>query len=219
MSAVQISFRGKVIALSLLAIIGLLVFRESVMNSLKKEPTIDEVNANQEAVANPVPRLPGSARNFYTLHALDTHGRNFPFSKLKGKVVLIVNVASQDTKAKLHYHALQSLYDKYKDQGFEILAFPCNQFGNMEPGSDSEIAQYTRETFQVTFQMMKKIDVNGGSMSEVYKILKSVSPGMIRWNFHGKFLINKRGDIVKAARTPQYATALEKDIQALLNEQ
>jgi len=159
--------------------------------------------------------------SFYDLAPTDGKGQEFPFSQLKGKVVLIVNVASQCGFTK-QYSALQSLYDKFKDRGLEIIGFPCNQFGAQEPGSDSEIAQFCSLNFGVNFPIMKKTEVNGSDADPVYKFLKSKKAGIlgfsgIKWNFE-KFLIDRNGNVTNrwpSTTTPQ---ALEGVIARSLEE-
>jgi len=137
--------------------------------------------------------------SFYDLEVKDSSGAPFKFSDLKGKVVLIVNVASQCGFTP-QYEGLEKLYKKYKDQGFVILGFPCNQFGGQEPGTEEEIVQFCSKNYGVSFPIMSKVDVNGDNESPVYALLKSMksSWGMtrIKWNFE-KFLINKDGSVVE----------------------
>jgi glutathione peroxidase len=123
-------------------------------------------------------------------------GKDVDLAQYQGKVVLIVNVASRCGYTP-QYKGLEELYEKYKDQGFVILGFPCNQFGKQEPGTEAEIAQFCSANYGVTFPMFAKVEVNGPGACQLYKTLKSsASPkGDIKWNFE-KFLINKNGEVV-----------------------
>ena len=136
----------------------------------------------------------------------------------KGKVVLIVNTASKCGFTK-QYEGLEELYEKYKDQGFVILGFPCNQFGAQEPGGNEEIKNFCTSTFSVTFPMMSKIDVNGDDADPLYKFLKKEKGGIlgddIKWNFT-KFLIDREGNVVDRFASQKTPKALEKEVEKLL---
>lgn len=121
-------------------------------------------------------------------------------SEFSGKTLLIVNVASQCGFTP-QYRGLQDLYTEFRDRGFEILAFPCNQFGSQEPGTSGEIAKFCETEFGVTFELFEKTDVNGPHTHPLFAYVKSRAPGIfgtevIKWNFT-KFLINKSADSVK----------------------
>ncbi|MCG6156101.1 glutathione peroxidase [Rubinisphaera margarita] len=131
-------------------------------------------------------------------------GEKVDLSKYKGKVVMIVNVASR-CGATPQYETLQQLHEMYSDKGLVILGFPCNQFGKQEPGTAAQIQEFCTSNYGVTFDMFSKIDVNGDDASPLYKHLTSeeASPehaGDIRWNFE-KFLIGKDGKVVARFRT------------------
>jgi glutathione peroxidase len=133
----------------------------------------------------------------YTMKSLD--GQDVDLSKYKGKVVLIVNVASECGLTG-QYKPLQRLHEKYKDEGFVVLGFPCNQFGSQEPGSAEEIKTFCTKNYGVTFDMFAKVDVNGDNAAPLYKTLTATStkpagPGKISWNFE-KFLIGRDGQVV-----------------------
>ncbi|KAG0665955.1 Glutathione peroxidase 2 [Monosporozyma unispora] len=133
---------------------------------------------------------------FYDLKAQLGNGKIYDFDQLRGKVVLIVNVASRCGFTP-QYKELQYFYEKYGEMGLEILGFPCNQFGNQEPLTDEQISDFTREKFGVTFPILKKIDVNGPDEHPVYHYLKEQKHGVlgfkgIKWNFE-KFLIDRNG--------------------------
>ena len=136
----------------------------------------------------------------------------------KGNVLLIVNTASKCGFTK-QYAGLQALYEKYKDQGLEVLAFPCNQFGHQEPGDDAAIKNFCTDTFGVTFPMMAKIEVNGEGAHPLYKELKKAQGGLlgneIKWNFT-KFLVDREGRVVDRFAPQKEPRALEEKIKALL---
>lgn len=137
----------------------------------------------------------------------------------KGKVLLIVNVASQCGLTNSNYTELSQLYEKYKDQGFEILAFPCNQFGAQEPGSNEEIVQFACTRFKAEYPIFDKVDVNGSNAAPIYKFLKSSKGGLfgdsIKWNF-SKFLVDKEGRVVDRYAPTTSPLSFEKDIKKLL---
>ncbi|CAN6721999.1 unnamed protein product [Malus baccata var. baccata] len=139
-------------------------------------------------------------RSLYDFTVKDIDGKDVPLSKFKGKVLLIVNVASRCGLTSSNYSELSHLYEKYKPQGFEILAFPCNQFGGQEPGSNGEIKQFACTRFKAEFPIFDKVDVNGPSTAPVYQFLKSSAGGflgdIIKWNFE-KFLVDKNGKVVE----------------------
>lgn len=130
----------------------------------------------------------------------------------EGNVVLVVNTASQCGLTR-HYAGLEKLYGKYKDKGFVVLGFPCNQFGSQEPGSDAEIKQFCTSKYSVSFPMFSKIDVNGDEAAPIYKYLtsKDVEPkgkGSVSWNFE-KFLIDREGNLVNRFAPPTSPDAPE----------
>ena len=138
------------------------------------------------------------ATSLYEIPVKDIDGKNTSLTAYKGKVILIVNVASKCGYTP-QYEGLEATYEKYKAKGFAVLGFPCNQFGGQEPGTNEEIKQFCSSKYHVTFPMYDKIDVNGANRHPLYVELageKSPFPGDIKWNF-GKFLIGKDGKIVK----------------------
>ena len=142
-------------------------------------------------------------------------------SEYAGKVVLIVNTASKCGFTP-QYEGLERLYRQYKEQGLEILAFPCNQFGNQEPGDYSEIKEFCSLTYDVTFPIMPKIDVNGDNAAPLWVYLTQQQAGLagsrgIKWNFT-KFLINREGEVVARFGPQVKPEELAKDIERLLNE-
>jgi glutathione peroxidase len=137
------------------------------------------------------------AETIFDLKLKDIDGKDTTLAGYKGKVLLIVNVASKCGYTK-QYAALEATYLKYKDQGFVVLGFPCNQFGGQEPGSNEEIKEFCSSKFNVTFPLFDKIDVNGKNRAPLYTLLagqNSPFPGDIKWNFN-KFLIGKDGKIL-----------------------
>ncbi|XP_062101498.1 probable phospholipid hydroperoxide glutathione peroxidase [Humulus lupulus] len=157
-----------------------------------------------------------------TLHDFsvkDIEGKEVPLNKFKGKVLLIVNVASKCGLTTANYSELSHLYEKYKTQGLEILAFPCNQFGGQEPGSNPEIKQFACTRFKAEFPIFDKVYVNGPNTAPVYKFLKSSAGGflgdVIKWNFE-KFLVDKNGVVVERYAPTTSPFQIEKDIQKLL---
>ena len=136
-----------------------------------------------------------------------------------GKVLLVVNVASECGFTS-QYRELQSLYQEFHDKGFEILAFPCNQFGAQEPGTAEQIQAFCTVNYGVTFPVFKKINVNGPDAHPLFEYLKTAAPGLlgteaIKWNFT-KFLINREGLPVKRFASATTPKSIQADIQALL---
>ncbi len=136
-----------------------------------------------------------------------------------GQVLLVVNVASKCGLTP-QYEGLEALYRKFKDKGFSILGFPCDQFGHQEPGTEEEIQSFCSLTYDVSFPMFAKIKVNGDDAHPIYKYLKAEKPGVlgtegIKWNFT-KFLIGKNGEVVQRYAPTTKPDAIEKDVAALL---
>ena len=137
----------------------------------------------------------------------------------KGKVLLVVNVASKCGFTP-QYEGLEALQRKYAERGFTVLGFPCNQFGAQEPGNAEEIATFCSLTYDVTFPLMGKIDVNGPQAAPIYQHLKKEAPGVlgseaIKWNFT-KFLVDRSGKVVKRYAPQTKPADIERDIEALL---
>jgi glutathione peroxidase len=136
-----------------------------------------------------------------------------------GKVLLVVNTASKCGFTP-QYAGLEELWRKYRDRGFEVVAFPCNQFGGQEPGNADDIAQFCEVNFGLSFPLMGKIEVNGDDATPLYQWLKSEAPGLlgskaIKWNFT-KFLINREGKVVRRYAPSDKPEKMEKNIEALL---
>jgi glutathione peroxidase len=147
------------------------------------------------------------AKTLYDFKAKRIDGKDFDFSTLKGKKVLIVNTASECGYTP-QYAELQALYAKYQPTGkFEIIGFPCNQFGGQEPGSNAEIETFCTKNYGVTFQMMEKIDVKGDDQHPLYKWLTNksengVEDSQVLWNFN-KYMINEKGEYVAHATSKE----------------
>ena len=155
----------------------------------------------------------------YDLSVKDIKMNTVDLSSFKGKTLLIVNVASKCGFTP-QYKDLQNLYDKYQDQGFEVLGFPCNQFGAQEPGTNEEVQSFCELTYNVSFKMFDKIDVNGSDASPLFKYLKHQSPGIlgteaIKWNFT-KFLVNKHGQVVMRFASKDGESAIESELLKIL---
>jgi glutathione peroxidase len=155
---------------------------------------------------------------FYDFTVLSLQGNEVTLEKYKGKVVLVVNTASECGFTP-QFEGLEALYQKYKDQGLEILGFPCNQFGNQEPGDEKSIAEGCVVNYGVTFPMFSKVDVNGDHAAPLFKYLKKEKGGLlgskIKWNFT-KFLIDRNGKPVERFAPITKPKNLEKDIEKLL---
>ena len=155
----------------------------------------------------------------YDYSASLTAGSELSLEKFKGKALLIVNTASACGFTP-QYGELQELYAKYRDRGFEVLAFPCNQFGSQENGSDEEIKKFCDLKFNVTFPVFTKVEVNGKEAHPLFKYLKAEAPGLlgsknIKWNFT-KFLVDKEGKPVKRYAPKDSPKSFAKDIEKLL---
>ena len=155
----------------------------------------------------------------YNFSVKDIDLNDVSLEKYKNKVLLIVNVASY-CGLTYQYKSLEDTYRKYKDKGFEILGFPCNQFALQEPGSNEEIKNFCDTSYGVTFDIMNKINVNGSKADPFYNFLKEQKPGIadtpqIKWNFT-KFLINKDGCVVKRYSPQTEVSEIEPKIIELI---
>ncbi len=147
------------------------------------------------------------------------NGSEIDLSEKLGTVLLVVNTASKCGFTP-QYDGLEKVFRKYADQGFEVLGFPCNQFGGQEPGNAEEIEQFCKVNFGVTFPLMKKVDVNGPGASPLFDWMKAEAPGLlgskaIKWNFT-KFLIDRDGNVVKRYAPADRPETIAKDIEKLL---
>ncbi len=157
--------------------------------------------------------------SIYDIKVKDIKGEEISLQKYKGKVLLVVNVASKCGFTK-QYEGLEKLYKDYKDKGLCILGFPCNQFGAQESGSEEEIMEFCSLTYNVSFDMFSKVDVNGENESELYTFLKNEAKGLlgtknIKWNFT-KFLVDKDGKVLKRYGSATKPESLREDIEKLL---
>ena len=158
--------------------------------------------------------------NIYSQSATDIQGNTVSLEQYRGKVLLIVNTASECGFTP-QYKGLEALYQEYKDQGLVILGFPCNQFGAQEPGSDEEIAEFCDLSFKTSFPLFSKIDVNGSSAHPLFSFLKEEAPGLlgskkIKWNFT-KFLVKADGSVLKRYAPQDKPSKIALELAELLN--
>lgn len=156
---------------------------------------------------------------FYDFSAINIYGEEVSMEQYKGKVVLVVNTASKCGLTP-QFEELEQLYQEYKEEGLEILGFPCNQFANQDPGTNEEIHQFCQLNYGVTFNMFEKIDVNGDNAHPIYKYLTNQAKGVfsnkIKWNFT-KFLIDAEGNVIKRYAPTVVPSKIKEDIKKLLN--
>jgi glutathione peroxidase len=154
----------------------------------------------------------------HDLSATRIDGTKQPLSAYRGKVLLVVNTASQCGFTP-QYQGLQALYQRHRAAGLEVLGFPCDQFGHQEPGGDAEIATFCERNFGVTFPLFSKVEVNGAGTHPVFVHLKKAAPGLlgqgIKWNFT-KFLVDRQGRAVKRYASATPPEKLEAAIEKLL---
>ena len=154
-----------------------------------------------------------------TIPVAAADGSQADLSAHRGKVLLVVNVASKCGFTP-QYEGLEELQRRYGERGFTVLGFPCNQFGAQEPGNAAEIASFCKLTYDVSFPLMGKIDVNGANAAPIYQHLKSAAPGLlgseaIKWNFT-KFLVDRSGQVVKRYAPRTRPEDIARDVEALL---
>ena len=172
----------------------------------------------------------------YSYHANLSNGAEISLEEFKGKVLLIVNTASKCGLTP-QYEGIEKLYETYKDQGFTVLGFPCNQFGGQEPGTDEEISSFCSVNYNVTFPLFKKIEVNGENTHPLFQYLREQAPvdsnsaenssqnsdsvelvdSSIKWNFT-KFLIDQDGNVVKRFSPVTKPEAIVEDIEKVLSK-
>jgi glutathione peroxidase len=155
----------------------------------------------------------------YDFTVEDIAGKKVSLKRYEGKVMLVVNTASECGFTP-QYKGLEAIYEKLNAKGLEVLGFPCNQFGDQEPGSEDEIAAFCERNYGVTFPMFAKVDVNGERAAPLYKWLKKEKPGLlgseaIKWNFT-KFLIDREGKVVARYAPKDTPESLQDDIKKLL---
>ncbi len=160
-----------------------------------------------------------SESKIYSFKAKTLDGKDLSFDNYKNKVMLIVNTASQCGFTP-QYTGLEELHKKFAERGLAVMGFPCNQFGAQEPGNSSEIGAFCKNNYGVDFQMFEKIDVNGKDAHPLYKYLTGEAPGVlgseaIKWNFT-KFLVDRKGNVVKRYPPNTKPEDISKDIEKLL---
>ena len=159
------------------------------------------------------------SQSLYDFSVNDNANNAVSLDNFKGKILLIVNTASKCGFTP-QYEGLENLQKKYEEKGFSVLAFPCNQFGNQEPGNNNEIQEFCSLNFQTSFPVMSKIDVNGKNADPLFNYLKSEKKGLlgsqgIKWNFT-KFLVDQNGEVIKRYSPNTEPKDIAKDIENLL---
>ena len=157
--------------------------------------------------------------SIYDFSVTDISGKTVKLDRYQGKAMLLVNTASQCGYTP-QYKGLEALYEKYRAKGFQVLGFPCNQFGEQEPGDEKAIAQFCEINFGVTFPLFAKVDVNGENAAPVWKYLKAEKPGLlgsegIKWNFT-KFLVDREGRVVARFAPKDTPESIAADIEKVL---
>jgi len=157
--------------------------------------------------------------SLYEIEVRAIDGKPQRLADFRGRVLLVVNVASQCGFTP-QYAGLEALYQKYRDRGFSVLGFPCDQFGHQEPGNEAEIQEFCSTNYSVTFPLFAKIEVNGSAEHPLYHFLKGERPGLlgteaIKWNFT-KFLVDRQGQVVKRFAPTTTPDKIAGDIQTLL---
>ena len=205
--AVKTSYGSlRIVDLALFAFItmtGLLAFLNLTFRSQGPASTMNSINT----------------QHWYSLAAKQMDGTSLPIESLRGRIVLVVNVASRCGFTP-QYKQLQELHDRYSSRGLTILAFPCNQFGGQEPGEDTQILEFCSTNYGVTFPVMSKVQVNGPQADPIYVHLKKQSPGLlgseaIKWNFT-KFLIDQNGNVLTRYASTTSPSDIARDIEKLL---
>ncbi|CAN5670445.1 glutathione peroxidase [soil metagenome] len=155
--------------------------------------TSDNKSINNKSISN----IKQMDKNVYGIKIKDIEGKDVDLAEYKGKVLMIVNVASKCGNTP-QYESLEKLYEIYKGKGFEVLGFPCNDFGGQEPGTNEEIKTFCKDTYNVSFRLFDKVKVLGDEKSKLYNMLTAEAEpaGDVKWNFE-KFIIDKNGNIVK----------------------
>jgi len=155
----------------------------------------------------------------YTFEAVDIKGTNVKLDNYRGQVLLVVNTASKCGFTP-QFAGLEKLYEKFRERGFAVLGFPCNQFGHQDPGNNGEIAEFCQMNYGVSFPMFAKIDVNGPETHPLFQHLKTSAPGLlgsekIKWNFT-KFLIDREGKVIARFAPLTKPEAIEQAVQSAL---
>jgi glutathione peroxidase len=157
--------------------------------------------------------------NLYEFTVTTIAGQTETMATYRGQVLLIVNVASKCGFTS-QYAGLEALYRRYRHKGFTVLGFPCDQFGHQEPGSEAEIQSFCSLTYDVTFPLFAKIEVNGNGAHPLYQYLKKARPGLlgseaIKWNFT-KFLVNREGQVLKRYAPTDTPEKIEEDLRGMM---
>jgi glutathione peroxidase len=157
--------------------------------------------------------------DLYAIDVTSIDGTTRTLAEYRGQVLLVVNVASQCGFTP-QYAGLESLYREFKDRGFSVLGFPCNQFGSQEPGSNDEIAAFCRTSYDVSFPMFARIDVNGPAAHPLFRLLKTSRKGLlgteaIKWNFT-KFLVDRDGQVVRRYAPTDTPQSIRSDVAKLV---
>jgi len=160
-----------------------------------------------------------TAETIYPFECKTITGEPMPMAEYRGKVLLIVNTASKCGFTP-QYKGLEKLQKEFSDQDFAVLGFPCNQFGQQEPDDEKAIQEFCDLTYQTSFPMFKKIEVNGDNAAPLYEFMKTKAPGLlgsksVKWNFT-KFLINRQGEVVKRFAPKDKPESLAQQIKELL---
>jgi glutathione peroxidase len=171
-------------------------------------PTTEQPSNDTTPTDTIVPEEP--ADDIYQFKVLDGNGDSVALSQYRGKVLLVVNTATQCGYTP-QYTDLQRIYEAYKDSGFVILDFPCNQFGSQAPGSYDDIHDFCTGRYGITFPQFAKIDVNGANASPLYVWLKTKKPGDIKWNFT-KFLLDRKGEVIRRFEPANSMSSVESAI-------
>ncbi|HSB96818.1 MAG TPA: glutathione peroxidase [Spongiibacteraceae bacterium] len=155
----------------------------------------------------------------YPFEAVDIKGTNVKLDNYRGQVLLVVNTASKCGFTP-QFAGLEKLYEKFRERGFAVLGFPCNQFGHQDPGNNGEIAEFCQMNYGVSFPMFAKIDVNGPDTHPLFQHLKTSAPGLlgsekIKWNFT-KFLIDREGKVIARFAPLTKPEAIEQAVQSAL---
>ena len=175
----------------------------------KVETPENEIPDTDTVVTDTVPVEP-PADDIYQFKVLDGNGDSVSLADYRGQVLLVVNTATQCGYTP-QYADLQRIYETYKDRGFVILDFPCNQFGGQAPGTYDDIHDFCTSRYGITFPQFAKIDVNGEGASSLYVWLKDKRPGDIQWNFT-KFLINRKGEVKRRFEPANPMSSVESAI-------
>ena len=171
-------------------------------------PTTEQPANDSTPTDTIVPEEPTD--DIYQFKVLDGNGDSVALSQYRGKVLLVVNTATQCGYTP-QYTDLQRIYEAYKDSGFVILDFPCNQFGSQAPGSYDDIHDFCTSRYGITFPQFAKIDVNGANASPLYVWLKTKKPGDIKWNFT-KFLLDRKGEVIRRFEPANSMSTVESAI-------